>query len=382
MKFDPILLTKRHNNYRENSINLLPSENILSDKVKFILGSDLASRYSLFIKDDGNAYGGTRYADEIIIKGGELVSSLFGVKFAEIRPLSGHISAMIALLSITKKNDKIMAISPENGGYDGYSQDFLPDILSLQYRPIPFDVKAWNIDYQNIEKSIRDYRPDVIVLGASYFLFPYDLKFIKDLSEEYGFKIIYDSSHVMGLIAGGEFQKDIFKYAQIVYGSTHKSFFGPQGGILLTNDEEIFERIKDNVVWRTMDNYHLNRLAALVQASIEMKKYGREYASNVIRNSKRLAKNLDQKGFGIRSFRDGYTESHQILIDKKEMCKKLEKSRIIIDCVGRMGTNEITRLGFHEKDVDELSDLIMLALKKNVSRDVIELRRRFRVRYC
>jgi glycine hydroxymethyltransferase len=381
MKFDPLLLTKRHNQYRNSSINLLPSENIVSEKVKYILGSDLASRYSLTL-NDGNAYGGTRYIDEIISNGENIISSLFNVKFAEIRPLSGHISAMIALLSIANKNGKIMAIYPENGGYDGYSQGYLPDILSLNSRAIPFDNKRWNIDYEGLEDAVRAYRPDVIVLGASYFLFPYDLKYIKDLSESYNFRIIYDSSHVMGLIAGGEFQKDIFKFTDIVYGSTHKSFFGPQGGILLTNDEYLYEKIKNNVVWRTMDNYHLNRLAALVQASLEMKKYGKDYAINVIKNSKRLAKNLDEYGFGVKSFDGEYTQSHQILIKNKELCHTLEKSRIIIDCVGRMGTNEVTRLGFNLKDIDKLSELIMLSLEKNVSKEVITFRKMFKVKYC
>jgi glycine hydroxymethyltransferase len=381
MKFDPLLLTKRHNQYRNSSINLLPSENIVSEKVKYILGSDLASRYSLTL-NGGNAYGGTRYIDEIISNGENIISSLFNVKFAEIRPLSGHISAMIALLSIANKNGKIMAIYPENGGYDGYSQGYLPDILSLNSRAIPFDNKRWNIDYEGLEDAVRAYRPDVIVLGASYFLFPYDLKYIKDLSESYNFRIIYDSSHVMGLIAGGEFQKDIFKFTDIVYGSTHKSFFGPQGGILLTNDEYLYEKIKGNVVWRTMDNYHLNRLAALVQASLEMKKYGKDYAINVIKNSKRLAKNLDEYGFGVKSFDGEYTQSHQILIKNKELCHILEKSRIIIDCVGRMGTNEVTRLGFNLKDIDKLSELIMLSLEKNVSKEVITFRKMFKVKYC
>ncbi len=382
MTFNPYVLAKRHSHYRLNSINLLPSENILSKKVLEILGTDLASRYSLLMDNGKNAYGGTRYIDEIIFKGEETVKSLFNVRHAEIRPLSGHIAAMIALLSSVKKNGKIMAIPPNFGGYDGYSEKYLPDILSLKYKAIPFKENLWNIDYDNFEAEVKKYNPDVVVLGASYFLFPYDLKFIYEISQKYSFKIIYDASHVMGLVAGKEFQKDIFKYSDIVYGSTHKSFFGPQGGILLTNDDSIIEKIRNNVVWRTMDNYHLNRLAALVQASLEMKTYGEEYARNVIINSKYLASLLNENNFGIKSFGGKFTESHQILIKDKDLCYLLERSRIIIDCVGRMGTNEVTRLGFGKKEIEKLSELILLSLKKNVSKEVISFRKKFRVRYC
>ncbi len=387
MKNKVISLVEKHNFYRNNSINLLPSENIISEKVKIILGSDLASRYSLMMDSSihgikvKNAYGGTKYFDSILNYGEKLAKSIFGVKFAEIRPLSGHISAMVALLSTTKKNGKIMAIDPEFGGYDGYSTNYLPDILSMKYEPIPFDISSWNIDIEKFEKKVKSYKPDTVVLGASYMLFPYDLKYIKEISQKYSFSIIYDASHIMGLIVGKNFQNDIFENSDLVYGSTHKSFFGPQGGILLTNNDEIFEKVRKNIVWRTMDNYHLNRIAALVQAMEEMKRHSINYSNRVIENSKYLAKLLDEKNFGIKSFNGFYTSSHQIFLKNPEYCTKLEKSRIIIDCVGRIGTNEISRLRFDKKDIDYLSDLMVNGLKRNVSEEVIKFRRKFKIHY-
>ncbi len=381
-------LVRKHNKYRKESINLLPSENILSKKVRYILSSDLASRYSLEIEGSvhgstaKNAYGGTRYFDEILHEGERIARDIFNVKFAEIRPLSGHIASMIALLSVTKKGDKIMAIDPEYGGYDGYSKNYLPDMFSLDYHPIPFNPGEWNIDLEKFEDEIKRIKPSTVILGASYILFPYDLKRIREMVDDVNGTLIYDASHVMGLIAGNEFQKDIFKYSHIVYGSTHKSFFGPQGGILLTNDEILFKRIRKNVVWRTMDNYHLNRLAALVQSMVEMKEFGKEYALNVIKNSKKLAELLHEKNFGIREFGGRFTDSHQIFIEDKNACMKLEESNIIIDCVGRMGTNEITRIGMVEKHMEKLSDLIVKAMETKVKKKVIEFRKRFDIKYC
>ncbi|MDP8012302.1 MAG: aminotransferase class I/II-fold pyridoxal phosphate-dependent enzyme [Thermoplasmata archaeon] len=387
MKNKIINLVEKHNIYRDNSINLLPSENILSDKVKIILGSDLASRYSLSMNSEvhgikvKNAYGGTKYFDSILEYGEKIAKFIFNTKYAEIRPLSGHISAMIALLSTTKKNGKIMAIDPEFGGYDGYSSNYLPDILSLNYAKIPFDQKNWNIDYEKFEESVKKFRPNTVILGASYILFPYNLKLINEISEKFSFTLIYDASHVMGLVAGKNFQSDIFDRTDLVFGSTHKSFFGPQGGILLTNNDEIFSNIEKNIVWRTMDNYHLNRVAALAQAMEEMKRHAENYSKKVIENSETLARVLDEMNFGIKSFNGKYTNSHQIFIKNPEVCKKLERSRLIIDCVGRMGTNEISRLGFGKKDINKLADLIIQSLKKNVSEEVISFRKRFKIHY-
>ena len=224
-------------------------------------------------------------------------------------------------------------------------------------------------------------------------LFPYDMKPVAEACKAVGATLAYDGAHVLGLIAGGEFQKPLKEGAQILYGSTHKTFFGPQGGLIVTDSKELDGRIRKNLTWRVVDNVHWNRVASLGQALIEMKRFGPQYAKQVVKNSKKLGRELKERGFPIMFEELGFSRSHQLLMDRRELkaiygltindfSVRLEKSNLIIDAVGRLGTAEITRLGLKEKDIPELADLYMEAAKgRNVRRQVKSMRGRFDMAY-
>jgi glycine hydroxymethyltransferase len=215
------------------------------------------------------------------------------------------------------------------------------------------------------------------------------MKPIRDACDDAGSTLVYDGSHVMGLIAGGEFQSPLKEGAEILYGSTHKSFFGPQGGIILTNNKELYQSVRKNLTWRIVDNVHWNRVASMGHALLEMKAFGPKYAKQVIKNSQRLGRELKERGFPIMFEELGFSRSHQLLYDVKEVRAiyglglndfsiRMEKSNLIIDSVGRIGTCEITRMGFREKDLPILADLFMAAAKgTNVKKDVKTLRDKF-----
>jgi glycine hydroxymethyltransferase len=216
---------------------------------------------------------------------------------------------------------------------------------------------------------------------------------VKEACEDGGATLVYDGSHVLGLIAGGEFQKPLKEGADILYGSTHKSFFGPQGGLIVTNNDELNSAIRKNLTWRIVDNVHWNRVAALGQALLEFRRYGPEYAKQVVKNSKRLGKELKSRGVPIMFEDNGFSQSHQLLMDPKEIraiygmsvndfSVRLEKSNLIIDSVARLGTAEITRLGMKEKHLPELADLFAEAADgKNIRAKVKEFRAQFEMDY-
>ncbi len=351
---------EKYDEYRKNTLNMQASENVLSPNAKRALSSDMASRYSLKI-DNYNAYGGTLYFDELLKLLENNVKKLFGSKFSESRPLSGHIASEISLLSIINKNKNVIAISEEDGGYPGYANNNLEDIIGFKSYKMPY--KNFNIDYDNLEKSIKTNNIGTVILGQSMFIKPYDMKRINEISKKYDSKVIYDASHVLGLIAGRQFQDDALKYSDILFGSTHKTFFGPQGGIILTNNDEIYNKIEENTIFKTMDNINLSRIGSLSVAVEEMLKYGSEYAKNVIKNTKELIKSLIELRFGLLS---EISESHQILLDQNFLNQKnynfltfseeLEKNKIIIDRFGRIGTQEITRSGI--SDMHKIADII------------------------
>lgn len=375
--------------FRRNVLNMQASENFVCSHVKMALGSDMAGRYSHVMPDGRNAYGGTSMLEDIFKESERNIKTLYGAKNAEIRPIGGHIAAEIALLSTMSRGDTLMAISEENGGYTGYMQGYLPDMYGYKYEEIPFNAETQEINYEAFEKKIMEIKPKAVVLGQSFFVKHYDLAKVSEICQKTESKLIYDGSHVMGLIAGKKFQPDALKYSDILLGSTHKTFFGPQGGIILTNDGDLAKKISENVVWRTMDNYHVNRVAALGIAASDLIQFGEQYAGWVVSNTYNLSRSLSDQGIGVK-FPPWYSESHQVLLssensgkygDFKVISKRLGNNNIIVDTEGRVGTAEITRLGF--TDMNQLGEILADAIKgKDVRSRVTEVLRNSNVKYC
>ena len=384
-------LVGRHDSYRSETLNLQASENILSPNARKALSSDMASRYSLTLEHEGyNAYGGAKYMEELLDEVEKLACEVFKSKYSEVRPLGGHIAAEVVLLSLVDRKRNIMSISEANGGYTGYQNQYLPQIMGFGNYNIPYDGSRQEILLDDLERLLESLMPCLVVLGQSFFVKHYDLRSLRNLCHDHGCKLAYDGSHVMGLIAGGAFQPDVLNYVDVLFGSTHKSFFGPQGGIILTNDEEIIEAVRRNITWRAMDNYNPSRLASLGVAMEEMRQYGKDYARKVVKNSFDLAKSLSNAGLAPR-FSPWFTETHQILLSETSLLPLgtnfegfsniLERNYIVVDREGRIGTSEISRLGIDE--VEEIGELIVSALKGNdVSERVKEIRREAKIHYC
>lgn len=374
-------LIERENTYRRAALSLQASENFVSSNVRKALSSDLASRYSHVETSGHNSYGGASASQEILGITEDLAKKVYKAGYAEVRPTGGHIAALASILAVCSRGDTMMAISPASGGYPGYSQEYIPDMLALKSVNIPFIDETQEIDYENCEARLKDLKPSAIVLGQSAFVKPYDLKRIREMVDDNSPEtaIIYDGSHVMGLIAGGAFQAEALTYADILLGSTHKSFFGPQGGIILTKDGKLMEEVRKQLIWKTMDNYHPNRVAALAVALSEMEETGKEYASLVVNNSKSLAKELDKGGIGVL-FAPWYSYSHQILLDRKwfsstgqtalSFSEKMEQNGIILDRDGRIGTSEISHLGL--TDMHRIAELFTMASAGNSVKNLVE----------
>jgi glycine hydroxymethyltransferase len=388
---DEILsLVEKHEQWRgKECLNLIPSENVMSLAVRSFLASELGHRYTA--RD--RFYMGTWFMDEIEQCGEKLAKEVFGAETADLRPLSGHIADMIFLASFTKPGDVLMCVSPEDGGYPGLWDDGLAGLLGLRAVPLPFSRENMKVKAEKAREAIRRFKPKVLVFGASLILFPHPVKELAETAHECGAIVGFDGSHVLGLIAGKHFQDPLREGANALFGSTHKSFFGPQGGIILA-DKEHGEAVKSKVYPRFVDNAHWNRIAALTLALAEMQRFGRDYAGQVIRNAKALAKALHDYGFPVKCSRLGFTESHQIIMDfgdyerGREVAEKLQKANIIVDCVIRLGTCEVTRRGMKEGEMAKIAELIKRTVldKENpetVKREVVKLCSEFQnIEYC
>lgn len=392
-------LVEAHEAWRGRAcINLQPSENVTSLAVRAILASDLGHRYTLPLRgprgEPGNDYGGTRYLDEIEALGESLAKDVFRATYATLKPLSGHIAGFLTLLATCRRGDTILVLDTRHGGYHGYTPTYLPDLLGLKAEFLPFHEARWTVDPERAARAIAGTRPRLVLLAGSHILFPYPLRALRDACDDVGAVLAYDGSHVLGLIAGGEFQRPLDEGADILFGSTHKSFFGPQGALLLTNRDDLFGRVLENLTWRTIDNAHWNRIAATAQALAEAKAFGPAYAEQVVANAWTLATHLARHKVPVR-FRDaGYTRSHQVQLDEARlrsemdltpegMSARLEANDLIVDRIGRIGTSEVTRMGATEDTIAEIASLVARAARgETVRSDVARVRSRFNLNFA
>ncbi|HTZ62107.1 MAG TPA: serine hydroxymethyltransferase [Thermoplasmata archaeon] len=390
-------LVRAHDRWRGREVfNLLASENAVSPTARRYLASDLAGRYTLPLTTEfagetiDNSYTGTRYTDQIEALANAAAARVFRAKCATVRPLSGHIAALSALAPLVPPKSTILAIAPAEGGYDGYAPGYVPALLGYTVRPLPADGAGLRVRSEVAVDTIRAERPTAVVLGQSFFLFPYPLREIAEAAHAIGALVFYDASHVLGLIAGGQFQDPLREGADVVFGSTHKSFPGPQGGLLVTDREDLFAQLDPALVWRVFDNAHWHRIAALAQTLLELERCGVEYATTVVDDARALAASLHALGVPLVGEDDGFTRSHQIHLDRAALrerhgiapgafARRLERQRLLIDLVGRIGTAEIARLGLTPADMPRLADLLVRGglRRERVGAEVLAWRRTF-----
>ena len=309
-------------------------------------------------------YKGTRFIDELETLGERLACEIYGADWASLRPLSGHVADMIMISTLTKPGGSILSVNPVNGGYDGIGGKGYPPLVNVKNLFFPFDSQRMNIDVERAKALIEDEKPSLVVFGQSYFLFPHPITELADACQSAGSHVAYDASHVLGLIGGGEFQRPLKEGAAIMLGSTHKTLFGPQGGIML-GTSRVKELVKDKQFPGLVDNAHWNRIAALIWALDEIRRRGTKYASQVIANAKALAKALHEGGLPVKCSDYGFTESHQVFLDisgeenVNRFSEKLEEANMIVDHGIRLGTNESTRRGMKQRDMERVAELII-----------------------
>ena len=393
-------LVRQHEEWRGRCINLIPSENATSPAVRAALASDLGNRYTFQVGAElhgqviENAYRGTRWTDAVEARAEELAKEAFGAAAATVRPISGHVAGLTAVAALVPHGGRVLALRPEDGGYDGYHLPHLPDLLGYVADPLPWDEVHFRVDADATVAAIRRTRPDAVVIAQSFVLFPADLAPIDEACAAAGARLLYDGSHTLGLIAGGQFQPDAVARTDLLFGSTHKTLFGPQGGLMVGGDPSLMARVRANFTLRTQDNAHWHRIAALGVALEELKAHGRDYAAQVVRNAQALAAALDECGVPMRFPELGYTRSHQLHIDleglkaklgltSQDLAKRLEARDIIVDAMGRLGTQELTRLGAREDQMATVADLFARAARgRKVQGEVHDLRASLALAYC
>lgn len=372
-------LIEKHTEMRNSGINLIASENVLSQEVHKALASDLAGRYH------SDWYGGTKYAEEIIKETENLARKAFNAKHAIVTSLSGNLCDLAVMFAFTMPGDKVAMVPFEAGGYPLGLKKFHRKML-----PIPTDPDTLKIDTEAANRLIVGEKAPLTILGTSFIPFPHPVREISEGIRNSSL-LVYDGSHVLGLIACGMFQDPLKEGAEILIGSTHKSLYGPQGGIVLTDSSshaEMLKKILDFTIEEgigLVDNPHMNRIAALGIALEEITNDS-DYGNRVVKNAKALGKALDQLGLPVKFKEKGFTESHQVLLDlneeeAKSLCHELEKVGVFIDIGARIGVAEITHMGMKSDDMDFIGEIISEVYKGRASPELKKKVMDFKIKF-
>ena len=386
--------------WRNSCINLIASEQSLSQRARGVLGSDFCHRYA-----EGHPgeryYQGTEKIDTIESDLKRYLKSLFGCLHTEVRPISGTNANEAVFSRYINHGDIVMVNSTPAGGHISHQRAGSVGKFTNNVIFFPRTKDGYHIDVEASIKLIRATKPKLVVFGKSLFLFPEPLEALTGICSKVGARIVYDAAHVLGLIAGKQFQNPLAEGAHIMTGSTHKTFPGPQRGVVLSNlDWEEWRKIDKGAFPGSSSNHHLDTLPPLLITTFEMLAFGEEYAAQVIKNAKALACALDARGFDVQAKEFDYTESHQVAVDVSafdggsKVSSQLKDNNIIVNMnmlpfeslarhdnpAGiRIGTQEMTRFGMKEAEMDVIAGLIheCLAQGKEVLGAVKELRTTF-----
>jgi len=428
---------EKNNLWRQHEcFNLIPSETTPSLLVKVCEISDPAGRYAehrTMKEEEVYFYQGTDFIKEIEQEAQKEMAKFFDCSRVELRPISGQMAnevvfkAMVKFLNRDKSPEqpsrKLRAVmnneltkgghlsSQPMGALFNYVEE---DPSTGKERVINFPVRSDNmyqIDTEKLANLLEENKPELIIFGKSMFLYPEPVKFVHEFVKDWNPRpvIMYDMAHVLGLY--GAFQEPLKEGADIVTGSTHKTFFGPQRGIIISNIDEndslrkLWIDIKSRAFPGSTSNHHLGTLLGLLMAAYEMNAFKREYQEQVLKNSKAFAKSLKKYGIKVEgNEEDGFTQTHQVVIRVREygigneIARRLEENNIItnyqalpddesfLEASGiRMGVQEMTRFGMKEKDFDTLAGYIadVIIHNKKVKDEVAKFRKNFlEMQYC
>jgi len=411
-------LMKEHHDWFNSSIPLIASENIPSPAVREAIMSDFGNRYAEGWPGD-RVYAGCIYIDQVEIICNDLAKKVFRSEFADCRATSGVVANLAIYAAFSNPGDYMMAASIPSGGHISHGKKEHSGtaglVHGLNIEHYPFSKEEMTIDVdatkRKIEEMMHDGKaPKIGMFGGSLFLFPHPVKELSNFMHDHGMYINYDGAHVAGLIAGGEFQDPLKEGADSMTMSSHKTLWGPQGGIIVSFEKHA-DVIKKAIFPGNTSSHHLHHVAGKAIALAESLEFGKDYAKQVIKNAKALAEALVGYGFGVLGEKRGYTASHQIAVDVSKFGdggsveKNLEKANIILNRqllpgdikAGRhymhpggvrIGVPETTRLGMKQSEMKEIAHFIKRVVvdlqdPRIVAKDVADFRKQFqKVQYA
>ena len=378
-KFDPEVgaMIRKEYDRQVRNIELIASENIVSEAVLAAMGSVLTNKYAEGYPGK-RYYGGCECVDEVENLAIARVCKLFGAQFANVQPHSGAQANMAVYQALCKPGDVVLGMSLDNGGHLTHGSPV--NQSGILYNIIPYGVDDdGRIDYEGVRKLAEEHKPRMIIAGASAYPRAIDFGKFAEIAHSVGAYLFVDMAHIAGLVAAGLHQNPV-PYADVVTTTTHKTLRGPRGGVILTNNEEIAKKINKAIFPGTQGGPLMHIIAAKAVCFGEaLKPEFKAYQTRVVNNARALAEALQKQGFDLVS---GGTDNHLALIDLrkagvtgKELQRRLDevyitanKNAIPNDPEGpfvtsgmRVGTPAVTTRGFGEPEMVRIAQFIWQA---------------------
>jgi glycine hydroxymethyltransferase len=375
---------------QEEHIELIASENFVSEAILSLQGSVLTNKYAEGYPGK-RYYSGCEHVDVVESLAIERVRKLFGANFANVQPHSGSQANMAAIRALIKPGDKILGMSLTDGGHltHGYKLSF----SGMDYQSVTYGVNPETemLDYDQVLEIAKREQPQLIIAGASAYSRSIDFSKFREIADAVGAKLLVDMAHIAGLIAAGLHQNPM-PYADVVTSTTHKTLRGPRGGIILTNHEELAKAIDKQVFPGIQGGPLMHVIAAKATAFYEaLDPSFISYQKQVIKNAQTLAKTLELLGYRIVA---GGTDNHLLLVDvKKSIGLSGKKAADILTSVNitcnknnipfdpekpmvtsgiRLGTPAVTTRGLKDNDMVLIASLIDEALKNHADEHILE----------
>jgi glycine hydroxymethyltransferase len=369
--------------HEKDCFNLNPATNVMNPRAEALLASGIGSRPSLGYPGDKYEMG-LEAIEEIEVIAAELACEIFKSRYAEIRVASGALANLYAFMATTRPGDAIIAPPASVGGHVTHHAPGCAGLYGLEIHEAPVDADGYTIDLEGLRAQALKVRPKLITIGMSLNLFPHPVREIRAIADEVGAHVLFDAAHQCGMIAGGVFADPLAEGAHLMTMSTYKSLGGPAGGLIVTNEQDLSQKLDAIAFPGLTANFDAAKSAALAVTLLDWRDFGAAYAGAMAETAVTLAEALAEEGLPIFRTSKGSTASHQFALEAapfgggQAASKKLRQAGFLACGIGlpiapvdgdmnglRFGTPELVRWGMTVADMPALARLIAEALRSN-----------------
>ena len=399
--FDEITLLVAENRriHDQRGINLNPASNVMNPRAEAMMASGLGSRASLGYPGDKYEMG-LQAIERIEVICAELAAEVFDASYAEVRVASGALANLYVFMATCRPGDTIIAPPAEIGGHVTHHAAGAAGLYGLKTVPAPVLADGYTVDVAALRSLAREVKPKLITAGGSLNLFPHPVAEMRAVADEVGARLLFDAAHLSGMVAGRSWANPLAQGAHAMTMSTYKSLGGPPGGLIVSNDAAIAERLDAIAYPGLTANFDAGKVAALASTLVDWKLHGRDYAQAMCDTAQALALALHHQGLPVYAFDRGATTSHQFAVEAarwgggQAAAKRMALAGLLACGIGlpiapvagdvnglRLGVPEIVRLGMKPEHMGELGSLIARALRDDpelIAPEVEHFRQRFR----